>query len=109
MKCPACGFDSPDDAGWCDLCKEPFRRKAAAPPPPVPLPPVPVAAAPAPPAPRPGGASDVPVEFEGFDPGERIPVIPRWVKYCAWAFLAMWALVALVVFGFVLGKKALGG
>ncbi|MEK7859687.1 MAG: hypothetical protein AAB320_11170 [Elusimicrobiota bacterium] len=45
MKCPACGFDSPDDAPWCDLCKEPLRKQADKKPPvmkddeKVPLPP----------------------------------------------------------------------
>ncbi|MFH1724694.1 MAG: hypothetical protein ABII00_08735 [Elusimicrobiota bacterium] len=29
MKCPACGFETPDAQGWCDFCKEPFRKKAA--------------------------------------------------------------------------------
>ena len=27
MKCPACGFETPDTQAWCDFCKEPFRKK----------------------------------------------------------------------------------
>jgi hypothetical protein len=27
-KCPACAFDSPEGAAWCDFCKEPFLKKA---------------------------------------------------------------------------------
>jgi hypothetical protein len=32
-KCPACGFDSPDGAQWCDMCKEPFQKKTTRPTP----------------------------------------------------------------------------
>lgn len=32
LRCPACGFESPDGAQWCDFCKEPFRAQEAAPP-----------------------------------------------------------------------------
>ena len=35
LKCPSCGFDSPEGAKWCDFCKEPFRRKEAPPPAPA--------------------------------------------------------------------------
>jgi putative endonuclease len=27
LKCPKCGFDSPDERSWCDLCGEPFRKE----------------------------------------------------------------------------------
>jgi len=103
MKCPACGFESPDGAEWCDLCKEPFRKKAPKPPP-------------APPAPAPvrteADPKGDPVAalsgLAGLGDGERIPVLPGWVRAIAWGFLALWALLALVVFGFYFGKKGLG-
>jgi hypothetical protein len=31
IKCRACGMESPDDARWCDFCKEPFVRPSPAP------------------------------------------------------------------------------
>ena len=27
MKCPACGFDTPVEQGYCDFCKEPFPKE----------------------------------------------------------------------------------
>src|SRR5258705_162095 len=30
LKCPACGFDSPEGAAFCDMCKEPFKKKGSA-------------------------------------------------------------------------------
>ena len=106
IKCPACGFDSPEGAEWCDFCKEPFRKKVRRPPP---QPPAPVPQAAVPPEARLEGNGSLPPDFAGFDSGERIPVPPRWVRAAAWGFLALWALLALLVFGFYLGKKALGG
>lgn len=52
MKCPSCGFETPDAQGWCDFCKEPFRRaqKKDAP---APAETAPASAAPAPAAPAP--------------------------------------------------------
>ena len=43
VKCPACGCDSADGAAFCDLCKEPFLRKARPKPAPVPQAPNPLA------------------------------------------------------------------
>ncbi|MCX5788147.1 MAG: hypothetical protein NTX64_06515 [Elusimicrobia bacterium] len=103
MKCPACGFDSPEGAEWCDFCKEPFRKKKAPKPPPAPLPP-----APAPAEAKPADSGSVPSEFTGFETGERIPIVPGWVRIAAWGFLALWALLPLLVFGLYLGRKALG-
>lgn len=98
MKCPACGFESADDAAWCDFCKEPFRKKpaepSAAPPPP---------AAPAPSGPPPAG--HIPDEFAHLDPGERVPVLPPSVRYAAWAFLAIWFIFGMMVMGYWLGRK----
>ena len=91
MKCPACGFDSPEGAQWCDFCKEPFFKKA---PKPTPA--------------RPTSGGVIPSEFAALDAGERIPIIPKWVRLVSWGFLALWALVGLIVFGFYIAKKGFG-
>ncbi|MBI4346381.1 MAG: hypothetical protein HY553_05975 [Elusimicrobia bacterium] len=83
MKCPACGFENPDEAGWCDFCKEPFRRAKAAPA---------------------NGAHDV-ADFKDLDAGERIPTIPAWVRWFAWGFLGLWFLWGMILLGFYLGKQ----
>jgi hypothetical protein len=110
MKCPACAFESPDEAEWCDFCKEPFRKKAASPPPPT-------AAKPTPAAPAFDAATlssprkaekngSLPPEFAHLDPGERIPILPPWVRLAAWGLLTFWFVAAMVVFGYYFGKKA---
>ncbi|MCX5797372.1 MAG: hypothetical protein NTY77_17915 [Elusimicrobia bacterium] len=90
VKCPACGFDSPDSARWCDLCKEPFRkaRPEAAP------------AAKADPegarkAPEPG--MGIPPEFLTLDTGGKVPAAPRWFRYAAWCSLVAWLIVVMVL------------
>ncbi|MFA6029333.1 MAG: hypothetical protein WC969_05740 [Elusimicrobiota bacterium] len=121
MKCPACGFETPDAQGWCDFCKEPFRRTQkdapasaepahAAPPAPVVPAPAPAkspaivpsapAAVPASPA---GSASTEPApkltpeqafELLRLDPGERIPPVSPALRYAAYGFLLvclLWA------------------
>ncbi|MBI4424452.1 MAG: hypothetical protein HY554_12020 [Elusimicrobia bacterium] len=98
MKCPACGFDSPDDAGWCEFCKEPFRKKGPARPPAAP----PAAG----PKPSTNGASGVGPEFAHLDSGENIPILPPWLRPAAWAFLALWLLCGLVLLGYYLGTRA---
>ncbi len=30
VKCPSCGFESPESAEWCDMCKEPLKKKKGA-------------------------------------------------------------------------------
>ena len=82
-ECPACGFDSPDGAICCDFCKEPFRRgRPAAPPKP---------------AEGPGAGSGIPPEFRGLDTGGSVPPVPPWLRYAAWAVLAV-CLVAIMAF-----------
>src|SRR5262245_21735922 len=68
VKCPACGFDSPDAAQWCDFCKEPFAKKAAkqAAPAPSPAPP-PASLAPAPPPVRDGRSAPAGKRSMNFD------------------------------------------
>ena len=100
MKCPACGFDSPDDAAWCDFCKEPFRK---GPPPPRLSPPA------TPPVPEGKRNGAPPAEFAHLDPGERIPTMPPWVRLAAWAFVGFWFVWGMVLLGFYLGKQRLAG
>lgn len=102
MKCPACKMETPEELGYCDFCKEPFRRKAPEPEPKVVekvvVPPEVMAKvlearnqAPA------EAAGPIPPEFAALDAGERIPQLPPHVRNLAWAFLA------LVVFAGSLG------
>lgn len=102
MKCPACKMETPEELGYCDFCKEPFRRKA---PEPEPKPKETVAVPPevmakvleAKTQPSAQAAGPIPPEFAALDAGERIPEIPPHVRKLAWAFLA------LVVFAGCLG------
>lgn len=105
MKCPACGFDSPDDAAWCDFCKEPFRKRSPQPSELEPgRPPAPVPA-----EPKRNGAPRL-EEFAHLDAGERMPILPSWVRGVAIAIVAIWLLVGFVVLGFYVGKqRARGG
>ncbi len=110
MKCPACGFDSADDAAWCDFCKEPFRKAAPpapgaagsgesfrAPPPQAPAP----AAAPA----QRNGKPLVNLDLKSLDPGERIPTIPPWARMAAWAFLGLWAVGGMMLLGYYAAQE----
>lgn len=94
MRCPACKMETAEELGYCDFCKEPFRRKE--PPPPAPekvaVPPELMAklleakrAAPEAPA-DPG--PELPPEFAALAAAERMPPVPPWARYAAWAFLA---------------------
>lgn len=99
VKCPACAMETPDDQGYCDFCKEPFRKKAPAEPAPKPAQPV----VPVPPevmekvlahknAPGPSGspyAPEIPPEFAELGDGERIAGLPPVAKQLAWGFLAI--------------------
>lgn len=110
MKCPACGFDSPEGAQWCDFCKEPFRRKPEPAPaaPPAPAPGAAPAVPASPPPPKANGAessSPIPEEFSHLDPGERMPVVPPYLRYAAWLFLALWLAAAILVVGYWTGKS----
>lgn len=104
MNCPACGFDNPDGAGWCDFCKEPFRPAKASP-----SPAAPVRAPSALPVPEKAPRNGVPnvSEFKELDPGERIPTTPPWVRWFAWGFLGLWFLWGAILLGVYLGKSRL--
>ncbi|TBR19450.1 hypothetical protein EPO15_14260 [bacterium] len=104
MICPACKMESPEELGYCDFCKEPFRRK---PPPPEPKVQPKVAVPPevlaklleAKRAPAPAeAAAGIPPEFLALDAGERIPELSPAARKLAWAFLA-----AVVFLGGVVG------
>ena len=115
MKCPACGFETPDEQAWCDFCKEPFRKKA-------PEAQAPAAATPAAPAPPSLLAQtppisrellqklqhqkmavsgqtlpNVPAEFALLDAGERIPQVPSIYKKVAWLILALIIIVSVIL------------
>ena len=110
VKCPACGMESPEELGYCDFCKEPFRKKKpeAPPPPPkkseVPVPPEVFAklmqakTQATPEGEKPG----IPAEFAHLDAGERIERLPPWLRYFTWGFLAFIILVGLGAAGYVM-------
>lgn len=125
MKCPACGFETDEEQGWCDFCKEPFRKKKA---PEAPKPGAADAAqkpqekAPALEASPKGAAAAVPVEAaqpgvlskltaeQAFEllksmPQERIPEIPPIVRYAAWILWGLICLLMLVVGIFAINRS----
>lgn len=102
MKCPACGFESADDAAWCDFCKEPFRKAGRPPSPEAPLGPPP------PPAPAQASRNGKPladIDLKGLDSGERIPAVPPWARLAAWAFLAAWLICGMMLLGTYAAKE----
>ena len=94
MKCPACKMETPEELGYCDFCKEPFRRKAPEPAPKVqetvavPLE-VMAKLLEAKNQSAAEAAGPIPPEFAALDAGERIPEFPPHVRKLAWAFLAL--------------------
>lgn len=104
MKCPACKMETPSELGYCDFCKEPFRRKA---PEPKPAEKVEVPAAVMAKVleaklagAADGGSGGIPPEFASLDAGERIPELPPIARKLAWAFLALivfWTGVGLII------------
>lgn len=107
-------MESPEELGYCDFCKEPFRKKKAegqapAPAPAVPVPsevlakvfPVKAIKPPSPPTEAPG----IPPEFAHLDAGERIATPSAIVRYAAWGFLAIILLFGAVGMTWVLVKK----
>ena len=103
MKCPACGFETPEEQGHCDFCKEPFRRKAEPPrnakaQPKVDIPPAVMAKlmevrvegkkSAGPPA-------VIPPEFAHLDAGERLPGASALLRFAAWTFLATVILIGV--------------
>lgn len=131
VKCPSCGFDSPESAQWCDFCKEPFRRKEAKLPESPPLPA-------APPGPKltyrvpptvaaqeraksspaadkpPAMPDDLPPEAHqrltaalSVEEAEKVPAAPKWVRWAAWAFLGIWFIAGMILTGVMLGRQKL--
>lgn len=103
MKCPACRMETAEELGYCDFCKEPFRRKDPPPKPPdaVAVPPELMAKlleAKRDPPPSPAGpVPELPPEFAQLASAERMPAVPPWARTLAWAFLA--AVLALSAVG----------
>lgn len=101
MKCPACAMETPEEQGFCDFCKEPFRRKAPpsepVKPEKVPVPPEVMAKLLAMKSPA-GSADpaepDLMAEFARLDAGDRIPEVSPAVRKLAWGFLAAVLLAA---------------
>lgn len=118
MKCPACGFETPDEQAWCDFCKEPLRKrkpaapeaKTAAPQPPegaaleaktaAPVPaaksvPVPeevwqrLMSVRAQDSPASVPGEGIPPEFAGLDTGGSLPPVPPIIRKGAWVFLGI--------------------
>ena len=89
-KCPACGFESPDSADWCDFCKEPFRRAAKAPDPQ---------------RQAEGPKKGIPAEFMDLDAGGKIPHAPPWLRTAAWAVLAAWFIVVMSLLGAYMARQ----
>ncbi len=96
VKCPACGFDSPDGASWCDFCKEPFRKKKTAAPQARPerksisLEELPKEA-----------LERLPLELLPGQDGEKVPSAPPWFRTAAWVVLLSILLVVLTMAGMI--------
>lgn len=113
MKCPACKMETPEEPGYCDFCKEPFRRKPAAPEPkPVEKVEVPAAVmAKVLEAKKQASVEDVgpiPPEFAALDAGERIPQLPPHVRQLAWAFLALVVFAGSLTLVYMLARTRRG-
>ncbi len=97
VKCPACGFETPEEQGFCDFCKEPFRKRPEPAPPPKEHPKVVVppevfaklADARRQAAPAEAPAAGIPAEFAHLDTGGRIAAPSEVIRYLAWGFLAL--------------------
>lgn len=105
MKCPACGFETPDAQGWCDFCKEPFKRPAKAEPAPPPPPPAP------PKEPAPAKEAKPPMSDEEIfallrkdTASERPAPSPFNTRYLAWGFFGL-VVFWMVVMSFFLVQK----
>ena len=103
VRCPACGFESPDAARWCDFCKEPFLKKPAPPPTPGTPP-----AAPAPDKEVLAKAAEDPAlarQLLRLDQ-EQIPAAPGWLRWAAWSLLGAVVIIAMVLAGVFLAKQS---
>jgi hypothetical protein len=84
VKCPSCGFDSPAEAAWCDLCKHPFLKKRPPSPPADPL----------------AGLTkeqllELPAEqLLRAEEKPAVPPMPPWMRPLAWGFLAVLLVVS---------------
>jgi hypothetical protein len=108
MKCPSCGFDSPEGASWCDFCKHPFKREKSAP-----------ARAPSAPSSEPRIKKlieDLPDEVRAKLPAhleaaaaeeEQVRGVSREVRLMAWAFFGFWFLLFMIAAGMLLGRRKL--
>ncbi|MFA6003998.1 MAG: hypothetical protein WC881_08010 [Elusimicrobiota bacterium] len=126
IKCPACGFTSPESAQWCDFCKEPFNKKRAVPAvkestPQTPAAPTPPAAPPAAqPAVSPTETSpatknkapakkdpwaEIPPEFLLLDKGGDMPKLPPWFRYASWGVLAAVTIGIMILMGMYSAKR----
>ncbi len=96
MKCPACGFETPEAHGYCDFCKEPFRKKpepakAPKPQPKVEVPPAVMAKlleVSAETGKHAGPPAAIPLEFAHLDAGEKIAGPSALLRAAAWMFLS---------------------
>jgi hypothetical protein len=129
MKCPACGFETPDSQAWCDFCKEPFKKPtpkapaaaASAPAAAAPVDPAPAAPAEAPASPGPAKAAPAavpldPAAVKGMSnekimellkmdaAQDSIPATAPATRYVAWAFLAAVFLMLMVLSAVALRK-----
>ena len=94
MKCPACGFESPEGALWCDFCKEPFKKKAAPAPSPDQEPRL-----------GPEALKLTPEELAFLDDSGKIPSLPPWVRYAAWALVGIWLVWGLIAGALLLRRR----
>lgn len=101
-------METPEEQGFCDFCKEPFRKKA---PPPKPVQPAPIKVPPevfqklleAKNVDKGDGIKrqDIPPEFTGLDSGGNIEGLPPYARKAAWAFLGLillWSVVGTIYF-----------
>ncbi len=90
-------MDAPDEAGWCDFCKEPFRKKPALASIPAPAPESKAKPGPDDPAVQ-AALARVADELRKDSAGLAVPRAPSWFRPAAYAFtLGLLALTAVLV------------
>ncbi|MBI3552613.1 MAG: hypothetical protein HY077_08840 [Elusimicrobia bacterium] len=99
VKCPACGFDSPDGALFCDFCKEPFKKKA----------------------PAKVSDSEAVQELKKLPPEElikrvpeellkelakeeQLPKLPPYFRALSWAFFGLWVVLGMILAALALSR-----
>jgi len=99
VKCPACGFETPDGQAWCDFCKEPFRTKSGPQQKAVPVSPDVLRKLHQVSSESSGQVKEgIPPEFAHLDSGEKIPEVPPLARRLAWGILAaviLWAVAGM--------------